>query len=199
LRLVCDRLLLKADSPRVRILNGTSTAGLDRQTGLFLVGQGILVTEFGETKSIDRTWSMPDPRLDISSILRMLDELFDLYAVDTRRIYLTGLSDGGTFTYAIGLMCAKLFAGIAPIAAVLLPWLDLGQGKELPIFTVHGANDFIFPVQYARMACAKLRESGHSVLYQELPHWGHAYTYTINEQLILPWFATLVRPPAAEQ
>jgi hypothetical protein len=47
--------LLKADAPRVRILNGTSRAGLDRQTGQFLVGQGILVTEFGETKAIDRT------------------------------------------------------------------------------------------------------------------------------------------------
>jgi hypothetical protein len=48
-------LLLKMDAPRVRILNGTSTAGLDRRTGQFLVGQGILVTEFGKTKSIDRT------------------------------------------------------------------------------------------------------------------------------------------------
>jgi LCP family protein required for cell wall assembly len=47
--------LLKADAPRVRILNGTSTKGLDRQTGQFLVGQGILVTEFGQTKAANRT------------------------------------------------------------------------------------------------------------------------------------------------
>jgi LCP family protein required for cell wall assembly len=47
--------LLKADVPRVRILNATSTAGLDRQTGQFLVGQGILVTEFGEAKANNRT------------------------------------------------------------------------------------------------------------------------------------------------
>jgi hypothetical protein len=47
--------LLKADTPRVRILNGTSTAGLDTRTGQFLVGQGMLVTEFGETKPANRT------------------------------------------------------------------------------------------------------------------------------------------------
>jgi LCP family protein required for cell wall assembly len=47
--------LLEADAPRVRILNGTSTAGLDERTGQFLVGQGILVTELGQTRSIDRT------------------------------------------------------------------------------------------------------------------------------------------------
>lgn len=47
--------LLKADAPHVRILNGTSTAGLDRQTGQFLRGQGIFVTRFGETKATNRT------------------------------------------------------------------------------------------------------------------------------------------------
>ena len=150
-------------------------------------------------RSIDRTWSMQNPRFDIRSILHMLDEIFDVYAVDTRRIFLTGLSDGGTFTYAMGLMCARLFAGIAPVAAVLLPWLDLSQGKELPILTIHGAKDFIFPVDYARAARTMLEESGHLVLYKELPDWGHAYTYTINEQLILPWFATLARPLAEER
>jgi phospholipase/carboxylesterase len=144
-------------------------------------------------KSIDRTWSMQNPRFDIRSILHILEEIFDVYAIDNQRIFLTGLSDGGTFTYAMGLMCAKLFAGIAPIAAVLLPWLDLNQGKDLPIFTIHGARDFIFPVNYARTARAMLEESGHHVLYKELPDWGHAYTYTINEQLLLPWFATLSR------
>jgi LCP family protein required for cell wall assembly len=47
--------LLKADAPRVRILNGTSAAGLDRRTGQYLIGQGVLVTEFGETKAASRT------------------------------------------------------------------------------------------------------------------------------------------------
>jgi hypothetical protein len=27
-----------------------------------------------------------------------------------------------------------------------------------------------------------------SLIYKELPDWGHAYTYSINETLVLPWF-----------
>ena len=30
-----------------------------------------------------------------------------------------------------------------------------------------------------------------SVSYTELPDWGHAYTYSINETLVLPWFEQL--------
>ena len=34
------------------------------------------------------------------------------------------------------------------------------------------------------------------VRYTELPDWGHAYTYSINETLVLPWFEQLPRPAA---
>jgi polyisoprenyl-teichoic acid--peptidoglycan teichoic acid transferase len=47
--------LMLIDKPRVRVLNGTTTPGLDRQTGEYLIRQGILVTEFGETKPPSRT------------------------------------------------------------------------------------------------------------------------------------------------
>jgi hypothetical protein len=30
-----------------------------------------------------------------------------------------------------------------------------------------------------------------NIIYKELPDWGHAYTYSINETLVLPWFDNL--------
>ena len=30
-----------------------------------------------------------------------------------------------------------------------------------------------------------------NVTYKELPDWGHAYPYSINETLLLPWFESL--------
>jgi phospholipase/carboxylesterase len=143
-------------------------------------------------KSLDRTWSIHQPIVDIRSILSIVEELLDEYAIDTGRLFATGLSDGGTFSYALGLSCPKLFAGIAPIAGVLAPWLDLEQSRTLPVFIVHGAKDFIFPVMTARTAHALLTQSGFTdVTYKELPDWGHAYTYSINETLVLPWFESL--------
>ena len=143
-------------------------------------------------KSLGQTWSIQQPGLDVRSILSMLETVMDEYAVNTNRILVSGLSDGGTFSYALGISCSKLFAGIAPIAGVLPPWLDYKQATALPIFIVHGAKDFIFPVSSARMARDFLEgQDFANVTYTELPDWGHAYTYSINETLVLPWFEQL--------
>jgi phospholipase/carboxylesterase len=143
-------------------------------------------------KSLERTWAIQQPGLDIRSILSVVEELLDAYTIDTGRIFATGLSDGGTFSYALGLSCPKLFAGIAPVAGVLAPWFDLEQSKTLPVFIVHGAQDFIFPVTTARTAYELFQQHGFAnVTYTELPDWGHAYTYSINDTLILPWFESL--------
>lgn len=145
--------------------------------------------------SLGPTWSVLNPPLDIRSILAMLDEVLATYAVDRARIYLTGLSDGGIFTYLLGLARSELFAGIAPVAGQMHTLVDTllrkGRGKAAPIFVVHGALDYIFPVTFTRQTCNLLTRLGYNVTYKELPDWGHAYTYTINEQLVLPWFESV--------
>ena len=149
-------------------------------------------------KSVGPTWSLINPAIDIESIKAMLAALAARYHLDRRRIYLSGLSDGGSFAYVFGLSCPALLAGVAPIAGVLHPVVDplLRQkhGLELPLFVVHGAQDFIFDVRTVRSHCALLEKLGYRITYTELPHWGHAYTNTINEQLIWPWFAGLSSP-----
>jgi phospholipase/carboxylesterase len=146
-------------------------------------------------KSAGPTWSILNPPLDVRSIQAMLEEVCATYAVDRKRVYLTGLSDGGTFTYLLGLSCADRFAGMAVIAGEMHPMVDpllrRGQGKAVPILIVHGAQDFIFDVAFARQSITLLQKVGYNVTYQELPDWGHAYTYTINEQRVLPWFESL--------
>ena len=47
--------LMKTDGARVRVLNGSFTAGLDTTTGNFLVGQGVPVTEIGSTEATNST------------------------------------------------------------------------------------------------------------------------------------------------
>ena len=36
-----------------------------------------------------------------------------------------------------------------------------------------------------------LDKLGYKLTYTELPEWGHAYTDSINERLVWPWFAAL--------
>jgi phospholipase/carboxylesterase len=138
-----------------------------------------------------------NPPLDIGSVRTMLDEVRATYNVDSQRLYLSGLSDGGTFSYLLGLSCPEIFVGIAPIAGDLHPMVDpllrQKKGIDVPLFVVHGAKDFIFDVRAVRSACELLGKIGYKVTYTELPDWGHAYTHSINEQLVLPWFTTLRR------
>ncbi len=150
-------------------------------------------------KSIGPTWSILNPQLDIESIHAMLDEVCATWRIDTARVFLSGLSDGGTFSYLLGLASGSTFRGVAPIAGVLPELADQllrrKQGIDIPLFIVHGAQDFIFDVRGVRSTTALLEQLGYRVHYTELPEWGHAFPYSINETLILPWFLGLGPPP----
>ncbi|MGH8013923.1 MAG: hypothetical protein ACREQ4_15655 [Candidatus Binataceae bacterium] len=152
-------------------------------------------------KSLVHTWTMTMRSPDTTSILRMIEEVTAEYNIDRSRIFLTGLSDGGIFTYILGLEHHSMFAGIAPVAGALhlmiQPILSQGAGRDLPIYVIHGVHDFIFPVQLTRQTCTMLRELGYNLRYDELPEWGHAYPYSINERMVMPWFEQL--PPTPRQ
>ncbi len=146
-------------------------------------------------KSLDNTWDMTLDSSDTHSVLTMLSEVTRKYAIDPARMYLTGLSDGGIFTYILGLEQSQLFRGLAPIAGVLHPAVDSmlrqGRGKDTPMLVIHGVQDFIFPVAFTRQTSDLLQKIGYQVTYKELPEWGHAYPYSINERMVLPWFESL--------
>ncbi len=146
-------------------------------------------------KSLGLTWSVLQPPVDSGSIRAMFDEVCETYSVDRSRVYLSGLSDGGTYTYLLGLDQAELFVGIAPIAGELSPAADgmlrQKQGIDVPIHVVHGVHDFIFPVEAVRSSNELLEHIGYQVKYTELPDWSHALTYSINETHVLPWFESL--------
>ena len=151
-------------------------------------------------KSSDVTWSVLRPELDARPVAAMLEEVCGEYAVDRERVYLSGLSDGGTYTYLLGLSRPELFAGIAPIAADFHEMMDdmlrRKQGIDLPIYIVHGAMDHIFPVDPIRKGHALLNRLGYNARYEELPDWGHSWCGGVNERLVMPWFESLGAAPS---
>ncbi|MGH7932826.1 MAG: hypothetical protein ACREQN_06600 [Candidatus Binataceae bacterium] len=146
-------------------------------------------------KSWGDTWDMTLRSADTRSVLTMIDEAARDYPIDTARVYLTGLSDGGIFTYILGLEHHQRFRGLAPVAGALHqaidPMLRERRGKDTPIFVIHGVHDPIFPVTFTRQTTQLLRELGYDVKYEELPEWAHALPYSINEHLVLPWMESL--------
>ena len=146
-------------------------------------------------KSLDVTWSILQPERDTRSVEAMLEEVCGEYAVDRSRVYLSGLSDGGTFTYLLGLGRPELFAGIAPVAGDFTGMMDdmlrRRQGQNLPICIVHGAHDHIFPVEQIRKGHGLLQRLGYNARYEELADWGHSHCSGVNERVVMPWFEGL--------
>ncbi len=89
--------------------------------------------------------------------------------MDPERILLTGMSDGGTFSLLSGLQNDSFATHLAPISGTFHPFLmqvaEPGRIKNLPVYLVHGALDWMFPVDTARLAYTTLKKAGVDIHY----------------------------------
>ena len=91
------------------------------------------------------------------------------YHIDTDRIFLTGMSNGGIGAWVIGMHHAPLFAGIAPMASgldhVLMPFL--ANLRATPAYIIHGTKDQVMPVELSRTITEELTRLGYPYVYRE--------------------------------
>ncbi len=146
----------------------------------------------------EATWSLMDPSVDGPRLHRILDFIGQTWAIDREHLLLTGMSDGGTFTFVTGLTTGSPFTHLAPIAAsfhpMLLGFVDPAMVRSRPIYLVHGMRDWMFPIDIARTARQSLEAAGANVTYREIGDLSHTYPREENGA-ILDWF--LAPPPPA--
>ena len=144
------------------------------------------------------TWSLMGPDIDASRLNDLVQRICGHWNIDRSRVLLTGMSDGGTYAYVAGLRANVPFTHLAPISGTFHPLLLDGADRErlngLPIYLVHGALDWMFPVEIARMARDALRATGADVIYREIADLSHTYPREENMR-ILEW---LLRPGVAD-
>ena len=80
------------------------------------------------------------------SLLAFLDYICETLPIDTERVYLTGLSMGGTGTWMLAMAAHERFAAIAPICGSGICWYG-GVLVKTPIMVYHGDCDEIVPIQ----------------------------------------------------
>ncbi len=140
--------------------------------------------------AIGETWALSEPDLDTPNLERILQSVRAGWNVDPTRILLTGMSDGGTFTYVSGLESGSPFTHLAPVSAAFHPFLaemaDPERMRGLPIHITHGALDWMFEIGMARQAHAALTAAGAAVVYREISDLSHCYPREINPD-ILDW------------
>jgi phospholipase/carboxylesterase len=141
--------------------------------------------------SRDRTWSiMGGQDVDAEGLREMVESVAARYPVDRSRVLLTGMSDGATYTLLCGLRDGTPFTHLAPACGILHPSLFTTNGLERaagrPIYMVHGALDWMFPVSVAHMGRDALQAAGARLVYREIEDLSHTYPRDENPK-ILDW------------
>jgi phospholipase/carboxylesterase len=134
------------------------------------------------------TWALMGDDTDTPNLMRMLEYVRGNWNVDPTKLLLTGMSDGGTFSYVSGLESSSPFTHLGPIAASFHPMLaqmaDDARLRGLPIYLVHGKLDWMFPVEMARNADEALSAAGARVTYREIEDLSHTYPREVNAPML---------------
>jgi phospholipase/carboxylesterase len=143
------------------------------------------------------TWALMGEDIDTPNLVAILDQIKSRWNIDQSRILLTGMSDGGTFSYVSGLEPSSPFTHLAPVAAAFHPMLaqmaDADRLRGLPIRAVHGKLDWMFPVEMAQHAHKSLAAAGADISLREIDDLSHCYPREINSDL-LAWLGGAARP-----
>jgi phospholipase/carboxylesterase len=138
------------------------------------------------------TWALQGPDVDTPNLVSMLGYVRERWNVDDARILMTGMSDGGTFTYISGMQADQPFTHLAPVAAsfhpMLLEFFPAERIKGLPIRITHGTLDWMFTAASARDTAEALDLMGAKVVYREIADLSHTYPGHEEHAQIYDWF-----------
>lgn len=135
-------------------------------------------------------------RWEPSALVQLVDHIASKYAVDTKRIYVTGLSMGGYGTWALITNHPEKFAAAAPICGggdpisiLLANSQRRGQIASLPIWNFHGLKDDVVLPQRSEVMVEAISNIGGKIRYTAYPDAGHdSWTETYNNPDLYTWF-----------
>jgi predicted peptidase len=167
------------DYPLILFLHGAGERGDD---GDIQVAQGIgsaikfkqnektfpFIVVFPQCQKGKHNWKAGD--VDANRALAILDEVRNTYRVDDKRIYLTGLSMGGSGTWSLAAAMPERWGAIVPICGAG----DLETAtkiKDIPCWCFVGSEDKV--AQRSREMIDALRKAGGTPRFSEYPYVHH--------------------------
>ena len=128
----------------------------------------------------------------VDNLYTLVDRLKRRYNVDERRIYLTGISDGGTGTYFFAMRSATAWAACLPLNGhpSVLANPDTGVDGELfsgnlvncPLHAVNGGRDRLYPAASVAPLIEMFKKGGIPVSWQVYPEANHDTSWWPEER-----------------
>ena len=129
-------------------------------------------------------------------LLALLDNVQAALPVDSRRVYVTGLSMGGYGTWDLISRHPERFAAAAPICGggerirtLLLEPSQREALKTLPVKVFHGGKDGVVPLEESQRMVDAFRAAGcRDISLTVYPEAGHdSWTQTYSDAGFFPW------------
>lgn len=110
---------------------------------------------------------------NVDAVMKVLQMVTTTHAVDEKRIYLSGLSRGGSAAWEMVVNYPDTFAALAVVCgmapAPYASWID----QDLPIWIFHGEEDKVIPISESEEMIKKLSALGHQVKFTRYKGVGH--------------------------
>ena len=129
----------------------------------------------------------------------MLDKLLAKLPVDPDRVYLTGLSMGGIWSYGWASLNPQRFAAIAPVCG---RWEtgDACKLKGMPIWAFHGAKDDAVPIEGDQAMIDAINACGGNAKISVYPDVGHdVWNVAYADPQLYEWLLQHRRQGASNQ
>lgn len=139
--------------PLMVLLHGHGSSGvkIERSTGMSdKADKETFIAVYPDARGQPSGWQVFDDssghNADVAFISQLIDTLEKLYAVDSKRIYIAGHSNGGMMAYRLGISLDNKVAGIGVSAGLLGKYL-VADSSSSPVTLVafHGKSDTVVP------------------------------------------------------
>lgn len=125
-------------------------------------------------------------RNDVALFDALVQDISAQYPLDSQRIYVVGMSNGGYFAQHLAKVRSAVVAAVATHSGQRgLDSLRINAASKYPVLIVHGVDDRVFSIEGARRNRDGYRREGHPVELVELPHTGHEWgtAHGVNETI----------------
>ena len=118
----------------------------------------------------------------------LYSDLTTKYRIDTTRVYVTGISEGGFGTWQVAMDYPDRFAAIVPLCGGVNngDTANINRLKYLPVWTLHGTADDLIPINETERVVSKLEAYG-NIQFTCLQNEGHGIQYLYADNKIFDW------------
>lgn len=137
--------------------------------------------------SADRHTTPKEPSEPLGLVVELLDVLQKDYRIDSKRLYVTGLSMGGYGTWDLLARLPNRIAAAMPICGGA-DEATAPRVAKVPVWAFHGALDTAVQPERTRRMIDALRKAGGLPGHTEYPDVGHdSWSQTYRDPEVLRW------------